>query len=131
MIYKIAADLVVIVHLLFVAYAVAGGLLVVRRNWTALLHIPAAAWAVLISFYGWTCPLTPLENWLRRQGGGTGYEEGFVEHYLLPLLYPGGMTRGLQTALGLFVLTVNLAAYAWVIRCWCANGNDDSDDANA
>lgn len=109
-----AADIVVVIHLLFVVYAVAGGLLVVKWWWTVFLHAIAVAWAILISFFGWVCPLTPLENWLRRRGGEAGYEEGFVEHYLLPILYPGDMTRSIQVGLGLFVFAVNIAIYTWI-----------------
>jgi hypothetical protein len=82
------------------------------------LHLPAVLWAMLIEFAGWVCPLTPLENWLRRRGGTTGYGESFIEHYLIALLYPEMLTRGWQISLGLFVLVVNLGIYGWVMaRC--------------
>ncbi|WP_413166686.1 DUF2784 domain-containing protein [Capilliphycus salinus ALCB114379] len=115
MIYRIAADFVVVIHLAFILFAVAGGLLVLRWRRLLLVHIPAFGWAILISFAGWVCPLTPLENWLRQQGGEAGYNTSFIEHYLLPLIYPTALTRGLQIFLGLFVLIVNLSIYSWLI----------------
>ena len=114
--YGVLADAVVVLHLGFVLFVVLGGLLVLRWRWVAWLHVPAAVWGALIEFAGWTCPLTPLEKWLRRQGGLGGYEGGFVEHYVLPVLYPSGLTRGVQVALGLFVLVVNAAVYWKVWR---------------
>jgi hypothetical protein len=110
------ADLVVALHAAFVAFVVAGGLLVLRRRWIAAVHLPAVAWAALIEFAGWICPLTPLENALRARAGEAGYAGGFVEHYLLPLLYPSGLTPRIQVALGLAVLAVNVVVYAVVVR---------------
>jgi hypothetical protein len=115
MLYRLLADLVLVVHLLFVAFAVAGGLLVVWRWRVAWVHLPCAVWAALIEFAGWICPLTPLENWLRRLGGEAGYEGGFVETYVLAALYPEGLTRGVQVALGTLVVVVNVALYAWAL----------------
>ncbi len=112
--YRILADLVVGVHALFVVFVVAGGLLLLRWPWLAALHLPAAVWGALIEFQGWICPLTPLENSLRRQAGGTGYSGGFIEHYILPVLYPSDLTRSIQIVLGLLVLALNLAIYAQV-----------------
>jgi hypothetical protein len=103
----------VVVHLLFVAFALAGGLLVVWRRRAAWLHLPCAVWAALIEYAGWICPLTPLENHLRRLGGEAGYAGGFVETYLLAVLYPEGLTRGVQIALGSLVVVVNVGLYAW------------------
>jgi hypothetical protein len=110
------ADLVVVLHASFVLFVVGGGLLALRRPRLACVHLPAAVWGVLIEFGGWLCPLTPLENWLRRRGGGTGYAGGFVEHYVLPVLYPSGLTRGVQLSLGLIVLAVNGAVYGYLLR---------------
>jgi hypothetical protein len=109
--YRALADFVVVVHVVFVAFVVFGGLLVLRRPWLALLHLPAAVWGVMIEFAGWMCPLTPLENSFRVRGGDAGYAGGFVEHYLLPVLYPAGLTREVQLVLGSIVLAVNLAVY--------------------
>ncbi len=80
------------------------------------VHVPAAVWAAFIEFAGWICPLTPLEKWLRMQSGGTGYRGGFIDHYVLPILYPDGLTRDVQIALGLLVLLLNLGIYGWLLR---------------
>ncbi len=114
--YRVLADLVVGIHALFVVFVVAGGLLVLRRRWVAAVHLPAAIWGALIEFKGWICPLTPLEQSLRRAAGQAGYEGGFIEHYLLPVLYPAGLTRGVQLVLGAAVIAVNLAVYTVVFR---------------
>lgn len=114
--YRTLADLVVVVHFGFVLFAVAGALLVLRWPRVAWAHVPAAVWAALIEFAGWICPLTPLENWLRVRGGGAGYRGGFVDHYILPILYPEGLTRGTQITLGVLVLLLNLAIYGWLLR---------------
>ena len=114
--YGLLADLVVLLHLGFVLFVMFGGLLVLRRRGVMWLHLPCMAWGALIEFAGWICPLTPLENWLRRQGGGPTYEGGFLERYLLPVLYPAALTRSTQVVLGLLVLVVNLAIYWQVVR---------------
>jgi hypothetical protein len=116
MMYRVLADLVVGVHALFVAFVLVGGLLALRWRWVAALHLPAAVWGALIEFKGWICPLTPLEKSLRAAAGQAGYEGGFIEHYLLPVLYPAGLTRGVQLALGSAVIVVNLAVYAVLLR---------------
>jgi hypothetical protein len=113
---RIAADLIVLIHLGFVRFVVAGGFLALRWRWMPWLHLPAAVWGALIEFAGWICPLTPWENALRRAAGEAGYPGGFVEHYLLPVLYPAGLTREVQLALGLLVVAVNALAYAMVWR---------------
>ena len=110
----IAADLVVVVHLLFVFFVVAGGLLLLRWPGLIWLHLPAVAWGVYIEFSSGICPLTPLENQLRLEAGQDAYSGGFVEHYLLPILYPENLTPGVQQVLGTLVILVNLAIYAWV-----------------
>lgn len=115
MIYRALADLVLVVHLAFVLFVVLGGLLVLRWRWVALLHVPAAIWGILIEYAGWICPLTPLENSLRRLGGEAGYSGGFIQHYIQPVLYPAGLTRGTQIVLGSLALVVNLIAYGLVI----------------
>lgn len=110
------ADLVVVLHLGFVLWVVFGGLAVLRWRRVgglhlAWLHLPAAVWGALVELAGWYCPLTDVENALRRRAGAAGYEGGFVEHYLLPVLYPPGLSRGVQLALGLGVLVINGAIY--------------------
>jgi hypothetical protein len=112
MFYRLAADAVVLLHLGFVVFVVAGGLLVFRWRWVALLHLPAVVWAVLLEFRGWLCPLTPLELSLRASGGQAGYSGGFVEYYILPVLYPAELNSTLQIALGIFVIVINVAVYS-------------------
>jgi hypothetical protein len=113
--YRLLADAVLVTHAAFVAFVMLGGLLAWRRPWLAWLHLPVVAWGVGIELTGGICPLTPLENRLRSLAGEQGYPGGFVEHYLLALLYPDGLTRNVQLALGLLVLAVNVAIYgvAW------------------
>ena len=116
MIFRVLADLIVVLHLGFVLFVVLGGALALRWPRVAWVHLPCAVWGALISFAGWICPLTPLENRLRRTGGAAGYEGGFVEHYLVPALYPDALTRRTQLASGVLVILVNVAAYAWAFR---------------
>jgi hypothetical protein len=110
------AELVVVLHFCFVLFVLFGGALALRWPKMVWLHLPAAAWGALISFAGWVCPLTPLEKWLRRQGGAAGYEGGFVEHYILPVLYPRGLTHEVQIALGVIVVLLNVLIYRHVYR---------------
>lgn len=116
MIYKLLADFVSLAHLAFVLFVVLGGIAVWWAPRLAWLHLPAVAWGALIEFMGWICPLTPWEQSLRRLAGDKGYTGGFVEHYLLPLLYPDGLTRDVQILLGLLVLAINGTAYALIFR---------------
>lgn len=110
------ADLTVVDHALFVLFVVVGSFLVIRWPRLAWVHIPAAVWGALIEFQGWVCPLTPLENELRRRAGESGYEGGFVETYLLGWLYPEGLTRSTQIWLGLFVIVINVIGYSAAAR---------------
>ena len=114
--YPLLTDLVLIVHLAFVVFVLCGGLLMLRWRWIAWLHLPAAVWAAVVEFTGWICPLTPLENWLRAQGGETSYNSDFVAQYLLPVLYPGDLTRDLQLLLATVVVILNAAIYWWLWR---------------
>ena len=114
--YRVAADLVVLVHVAFVAFVVLGGVLASRWPRAVWVHLPAALWGVLIEWTGGVCPLTPLEIALRRQGGEAGYAGGFVEHYVLPLLYPNELTRPVQVALGAGVVLANVLIYWLVLR---------------
>lgn len=114
----ILADVLVIVHLLFVAFVVAGGFLLARWPKLVWLHLPAAAWGAYIEFSGGICPLTPLENRLRVLGGGSAYSGDFVERYVLPILYPGYLTLPLQQVLGGVVVGVNLVAYGLAYAAW-------------
>ena len=108
----VAADSVVVVHLLFILFVVLGGLLVWRWREVVWLHVPAALWGVLVELMRWPCPLTPLEHSLRLAVGQAGYSGGFVEHYLLPIIYPAGLTPQIQIGLGLFVLLLNGLIYS-------------------
>ena len=118
MIYDLLADVVLLLHLAFIVFIVAGGLFLPRGPsllWLPWLHVPAVLWGVGIELSGGICPLTPLENRLRQLGGEAGYAGGFIEHYLLPVIYPADLTREWQTGLGLGLAVLNLAAYA---RWW-------------
>jgi len=114
MVYGLLAELLVLIHLTFVAFVVAGGLLVLWRPSLCWFHLPAAAWGALIEFTGWICPLTPWEQALRLKAGQLGYTGGFIGHYILPILYPQGLTPNVQVALGLLVVVVNVGIYAFV-----------------
>lgn len=108
------ADLVVVVHLAFIAFVVAGGALVWRWRRLAWLHLPAAGWGAAVELFGWTCPLTPLEDTLRRRAGEVATSGDFVARHLLPLLYPEALTPGIQVGLGIAVIVVNAVAYALI-----------------
>lgn len=114
--YRVAADVVLGLHFMFVLFVVFGGLLVFRFPRLAWAHVPAALYGATIEFAGFVCPLTPLEVSLRRRGGEAGYEGGFVEQYITAALYPEGLTREMQLVLGVLVLLVNGGVYALVIR---------------
>lgn len=110
-----AADLLVLLHFGFVLFVGLGGLLVLRWPRVAWLHVPAALWGIAIEFAGWVCPLTPLEQQLRLAAGLASYQGGFIEHYILPLLYPVGLTRSMQWMLGLAVLLINGGIYGYLL----------------
>ena len=116
MVYRFLADAVLLAHLAFILFVVFGALLVLRWPRLLPLHLLAAAWGVGIEVLGAICPLTHAENRMRRLAGEAGYESGFIDHYLLPLIYPGEMTRGLQLGLAAGVLVINGLLYAWVLR---------------
>jgi hypothetical protein len=115
MLYSLAADLLVLLHLTFIGFVVFGGLLVARWWRLVFLHLPAAVWGALLEFNGWLCPLTPWEHQLRQAAGEDGYRGGFIEHYLLPVLYPPGLTPAVQIALGVGVVLINLMIYGWLL----------------
>ena len=112
---RIAADLVVALHMAFVVFVVAGGLLVIRRPALAWLHLPAVAWGAYAELTATVCPLTPLENALRHAAGDAGYAGGFIERYLMPMLYPAGLTPVDQRWIGALVIAINVVAYAFVV----------------
>jgi len=114
--YRLLADLVLVVHGLFVAFVVFGGLLALWKRWIACLHLPALAWGAVVVGMGWICPLTPLEVSLRQRAGQDGYSGGFIEHYLLGLIYPAGITRETQIVLAALLVAGNAIVYALWIR---------------
>ena len=116
MLYRLAADAVLLLHLAFVVFVVLGGFLVLRSPKLAWAHLPAVAWAALVEFSGWICPLTPLEIALRHGAGDAIYAGDFVEHYIVALLYPDSLTRDVQVALGIAVVLLNAVFYAAVLR---------------
>ncbi len=115
-VYRLLANAVVAFHGLFIVFVVCGGFLAWRWRWVPAMHLPCALWGILIEYRGGICPLTPLENSLRARAGQQGYGGGFIEHYLLPVMYPAGLTPRVQVVLGTAVLLVNLFAYAVLIR---------------
>jgi hypothetical protein len=114
--YRLLADLTVLVHAAFILFALGGGLLALRWPRIVWLHLPAVIWAAFIEFSGRICPLTPLENHYRELAGETGYAGDFIDHYVLPVIYPVGLTRGVQFWLGACVLAINVIAYAILVR---------------
>ena len=108
---KTAADVVVLVHLAFILFVAVGGLLVLRWPKLAWVHVPAVVWGALIELAGWICPLTPLENRLRGTAGEAPFAGGFIDQYIMPIVYPAGLTRGMQLTLGAAVIAVNLVVY--------------------
>ena len=117
--YRLAADAVLLLHLAFILFVLLGAVLVARRRWVALVHVPVAAWGFFVEVSGRGCPLTLVENYFRLRAGQSGYGEGFVAHYLLRLIYPAGLTRGTEVALAGVVLAFNAALYGrvwWRVR---------------
>lgn len=115
MLYRAAAEGILLFHLVFIGFALFGAVLLTRWRWLMVLHIPAAAWGVFIELSGGICPLTYAENFLRHRGGESGYSETFIEHYLLAVIYPAGLTREIQLVLAAVVVVVNVAIYAWLL----------------
>jgi len=111
---RVGADALTIVHFAFIAFVLAGGFLVLRHRRWAWLHLPAVAWAAWTEFTATVCPLTPWENALRVAAGQAGYDGGFVEHYVVPIIYPRGLTHEVQIVLGVVVVALNAAVYALV-----------------
>ncbi len=118
MLYRALADTVVVLHLAFIIFVVGGAFLALRWPRLVWVHLPIAIWGASVEIGGWICPLTPWENRLRDLGGQAGYAGGFIEHDLLPVIYPVGLTRGVQVTLGVVVIAVNVAAYVlfWRLR---------------
>lgn len=115
LIYSILADIVIFVHFLFIIFVVLGGLLVVKWSWIKFIHIPAAIWGALIEIQSWVCPLTPLEVRFKMKAGESIYEGGFIEHYIMPIIYPPGINRKMQIILATVVIVINLGIYSWIL----------------
>ena len=118
MMWRALADLVLFIHFAFVVFVIVGGFFASRWRWLPWVHLPAAAWGIAIELGGWICPLTPLEIWLRHASGEAGYTGGFIEHYLVQVVYPVGLTPEIQIYLGLGVFIINLVAYSFVYWRW-------------
>jgi hypothetical protein len=116
MAYHLAAVAVLLLHLFFICLVMLGGLVVLRRPRFAFIHLPAAVWGFLVEAMGWYCPLTDLENALLALAGEAGYAEGFVERYLLAVIYPDGLTRETQIWLAGNGRVINAAIYGWILR---------------
>ena len=115
MVFALLAFLTVVAHLSFILFVVFGGFLVARRPRLAPVHVACAAWSAYVSLANRICPLTPLENWFRQRGGESGYRGDFLEHYLLAIVYPTGLTASTQKALGVAVILLNTGVYAWIL----------------
>ena len=113
---SLLVSLVLLLHAVFVLFALFGALAMLAWRWAPVLHLPALAWGVWVELTGGICPLTPLENSLRRAAGEAGYEGGFLDHSLVSTLYPAALSPRLQTLLGVGLAAINLLLYAWVIR---------------
>ena len=122
--YRLLADCVLLLHLLFIGFVIFGGLIALRYVWVALVHIPAACWGAFIELTGGDCPLTALEVGFRRVAGDAGYSDSFIEHYLLPVIYPAELTRNMQFWLAGFVILINVAIYGRLLyRLWDSRSN--------
>jgi len=119
MFYRLAADAVLFIHLAFIVFALLGALIAVRWRWIPFIHIPAAAWGFFVELTGRICPLTYLENFLRVKAGLAGYTESFIEHYILAIIYPVGLTREIQLELAAVVIVVNITIYGWLFVRKC------------
>ena len=116
MLYRVLADLVMLLHFAYIMFVVGGAFLVLYRRWWMWVHLPAVAWGVWVEFLAKICPLTPLENTLRARAGQEGYSGGFIDHYIARAIYPDGLTPRGQMAIGAFVVLVNAVLYWWVWR---------------
>jgi hypothetical protein len=114
--WRILADLLVVLHLAFAAFVVFGGFLAWKWRWAIFAHVPALAWGFWVEISGQICPLTPLENHFRHLAGEAGYQGGFLDHYLVPILYPPGLTRMDQWVLAALLLAINIVAYGALLR---------------
>jgi hypothetical protein len=116
MFYWLSVNVIVLTHLGFILFVIFGGLLLLKNRKWAWVHLPAVIWGSIVELSGWICPLTPLENRLREKGGYEIYREAFIEHYIMPIIYPAGYTRGFQILLGILVIIINIVLYTWVFQ---------------
>ena len=114
--YRFLADLTLVLHLCFILFALFGGLLCLFRTNMIWLHLPAVLWGIWVEWTGRTCPLTPLENHFRQMASGQGFSGGFIEHYLVPVIYPDHLNASLQWVLGAVVILINLVIYLFVLN---------------
>ena len=114
MLFKVGADFLLLVHLAFICFVLLGGFLLLRWRWLIVVHIPALLWAILLEFQGWNCPLTPLEQALRSLGDQQGYTGGFIQHYILALIYPAALEQDIQFILGVLLILINTCIYLWI-----------------
>lgn len=126
MMYRLGAEAVLLAHLAFILFALLGAAFTLWRRWMPLIHLPAALWGSYVELSGRVCPLTWLENSLRIKAGQSGYAESFVEHYLLAIIYPAGLTRDIQIVLAVLVIAINLAIYGWLIARYRSPHGEDS-----
>jgi Protein of Unknown function (DUF2784) len=125
MLFRFAADSTLLLHLLFIVFALLGGIMALWQRWIPLVHIPAAIWGFFVELTSGICPLTYLENYFRVKAGQSGYAESFIEHYLLNIIYPAGLTHNMQFALAGVVAVVNITIYGWLI--WRRHGGSLND----
>jgi len=116
MLYRLGAEAVLFVHFAFIAFVLFGALLALRWRWVVVAHLPAAAWGFFVEVTGRICPLTYIENSLLNRAGESGYSQGFIEHYLLPVIYPAGLTQQIQFLLAATVVVINVLAYGWLLH---------------
>ncbi|MCK5479005.1 MAG: DUF2784 domain-containing protein, partial [Methylococcales bacterium] len=121
------ADLIVLIHFSFILFVIFGGFLALKWRKFIWLHVPAAVWGTLIEFFGWLCPLTTLENELRRNNDGEAFSTGFIEHYIIPLIYPEGLTRDIQIVLGFVVIVFNLFIYTLIFKKWTGENGKSTE----
>lgn len=114
MLFRLAANAILLLHLAFILFALLGAAIAVRWRWVLIVHLPAAAWGFFVELTGRVCPLTYLENYLRVKAGQSGYTESFIEHYLMAIIYPAGLTGGIQFVLAGVVVVINAAIYGWI-----------------
>ena len=118
MLKSLTSDLIFLIHFVFIFFVIFGGFLALKYRKLIWLHAPAAIWGALIEFFGWFCPLTTLENELRRNNENEAYSTGFIEHYIIPVIYPEGLTRDIQIVLGIAVFVLNLFIYTLFFKKW-------------